>query len=74
MRRWKSISGEFIPIITYIIGLHARTGSPKLVSRVLDVHKGHLCYIVGTVYMEMPLKPNVLEDIGRDVSSYLYLQ
>ncbi|KAI0060886.1 hypothetical protein BV25DRAFT_912021 [Artomyces pyxidatus] len=43
-------------------------GSPKLVPRVLDVLKGQLCYIVGTVYMEMPLKPNVLEDIGRDHS------
>ena len=30
--------------------------------------KGKLCYIVGTVYMDMPLKPNVLEDLARDVS------
>lgn len=44
-------------------------GSPKLVPRVLDVLKGKPCFIVGTVYMDMPLKPNVLEDIGRDVSS-----
>jgi hypothetical protein len=42
-------------------------GSPKLVPRVLDVEKGQLCYIVGTVYMDMPLKPNVMEDIARDV-------
>jgi DNA polymerase delta subunit OB-fold domain len=34
---------------------------------VLDVEKGQLCYIVGTVYMDMPLKPNVMEDIARDV-------
>ncbi|EIN03671.1 hypothetical protein PUNSTDRAFT_139385 [Punctularia strigosozonata HHB-11173 SS5] len=40
-------------------------GSPVLVPRVLDVVKSQLCYIVGTVYMDMPLKPNVLEDIGR---------
>lgn len=44
-------------------------GSPKLVPRVLDVIKGKPCFVVGTVYMDMPLKPNVLEDIGRDVSS-----
>ncbi|KAI0050000.1 hypothetical protein FA95DRAFT_699604 [Auriscalpium vulgare] len=44
------------------------SGSPKLVPRVLDVLKGQVCYVVGTVYMEMPLKPNVLEDIGRDHS------
>lgn len=41
-------------------------GSPKLIPRVLDVVKGQLCLIIGTVYMDMPLKPNVLEDIGRD--------
>ncbi|KAH8998872.1 DNA polymerase alpha/epsilon subunit B-domain-containing protein [Lactarius hatsudake] len=42
--------------------------SPKLVPRVLDVLKGTICFLVGTVYMDMPLKPNVLEDIGRDHS------
>lgn len=35
---------------------------------MLEVTKGKLCYIVGTVYMDMPLKPNVLEDLARDVS------
>ncbi|KAH9175238.1 hypothetical protein EDB89DRAFT_1946121 [Lactarius sanguifluus] len=44
-------------------------GSPKLVPRVLDVLKGNICFLVGTMYMDMPLKPNVLEDIGRNVSS-----
>jgi DNA polymerase delta subunit 2 len=43
------------------------SGKPVLVPRVLDVVKGQLCYIIGTVYMEMPLKPNVMEDIARDV-------
>ncbi|KZT59168.1 hypothetical protein CALCODRAFT_493962 [Calocera cornea HHB12733] len=41
-------------------------GNPKYVQRVLDVQKGELCYIIGTVYMDMPLKPNVLEDISKD--------
>ncbi|KAL5634917.1 hypothetical protein ACGC1H_002818 [Rhizoctonia solani] len=36
------------------------------VPRVLDVVKGHPCYIIGTVYMEMPLKANVLDDIVQD--------
>lgn len=27
-----------------------------------------MCFIVGTVYVDMPGKPNVLEDVGRDVS------
>ncbi|KAK0450621.1 hypothetical protein EV421DRAFT_1161807 [Armillaria borealis] len=43
-------------------------GKPRLVRRVLEVIKSQLCYIVGTVYMDMPLKPNVLEDIARDHS------
>ncbi|KAL1742800.1 DNA polymerase alpha/epsilon subunit B-domain-containing protein [Schizophyllum fasciatum] len=43
-------------------------GSPVHVPRVLEVSKAKLCYIVGTVYMEMPLKPSVMEDIARDHS------
>ena len=34
--------------------------------RVLDVRQGELCWIIGTIYMDMPLKPNVLEDIAKD--------
>ncbi|KAI0665028.1 DNA polymerase alpha/epsilon subunit B-domain-containing protein [Cubamyces menziesii] len=43
-------------------------GNPVFVPRVLDVEKGKLCFIIGTVYMDMPLKPNVLEDVARDRS------
>ncbi|KAG8217429.1 DNA polymerase alpha/epsilon subunit B-domain-containing protein, partial [Butyriboletus roseoflavus] len=43
-------------------------GNPVYVPRVLDVVKSQLCWILGTVYMDMPLKPNVLEDLGRDHS------
>jgi hypothetical protein len=39
------------------------------VDRVLDVRQGQLCWVAGTVYMEMPLKPSVLEDISNDVSA-----
>ena len=46
---------------------HVYPGDPVAVPRVLEVTKGQLCYIIGTVYMDMPLKPNVLEDIARDV-------
>ncbi|KAI5478420.1 hypothetical protein MNV49_005169 [Pseudohyphozyma bogoriensis] len=42
------------------------THKPRHVKRVLDVEQGKLCYIVGTVYMDMPLKPNVLEDLARE--------
>lgn len=38
------------------------------VERVLDVRQGELCWVTGTVYMDMPLKPNILDDISKDVS------
>ena len=37
------------------------------VDRVLDVRQGELCWVAGTVYMDMPLKPNILDDISKDV-------
>ena len=53
--------------IILVCGIRLHLGSPRLVPRVLEVTKGSFCIIIGTVYMDMPLKPNVLEDIGRDV-------
>ncbi|RXK39940.1 DNA polymerase delta subunit 2 [Tremella mesenterica] len=41
-------------------------GKPPLLPRILNLQRSQLCYIVGTVYMEMPLKPNILEDMARD--------
>ncbi|KAK1760852.1 DNA polymerase alpha/epsilon subunit B-domain-containing protein [Echria macrotheca] len=38
----------------------------KKVERVLDVRQGELCWVAGTVYMDMPLKPNILEDVSKD--------
>ncbi|SCV67344.1 BQ2448_5990 [Microbotryum intermedium] len=43
--------------------------SPQHVPRMLDVKAGVECYIIGTVYMDMPLKPNVLEDLAREFCS-----
>ena len=37
------------------------------VDRVLDVRQGELCWVTGTVYLDMPLKPNILDDISKDV-------
>ncbi|GAA6064270.1 hypothetical protein JCM10212_001654 [Sporobolomyces blumeae] len=39
---------------------------PQHVKRLLEVQNGQLCYVVGTLYVDMPLKPNVLEDLARD--------
>jgi len=38
----------------------------RQVDRVLDVRQGELCWVAGTIYMEMPLKPNILDDISKD--------
>lgn len=45
---------------------------PVMVPRVLDVIKSQLCYIIGTVYLHMPLKPNVMIDVARDVCSSIH--
>jgi DNA polymerase delta subunit 2 len=39
------------------------------VDRVLGVRQGNLCWIIGTIFMDMPLKPNILDDISKDVGS-----
>lgn len=44
----------------------------KKVERVLDVRQGDLCWVAGTVYMDMSLKPNILEDVSKDVSNTLF--
>lgn len=44
-------------------------GEPaRRVDRVLDIRQGELCWVTGTVYMDMSLKPNILEDVSKDVS------
>ncbi|GAA5836017.1 hypothetical protein JCM3766R1_005130 [Sporobolomyces carnicolor] len=39
---------------------------PRHVKRLLEIENGKLCYVLGTLYVDMPLKPNVLEDLARD--------
>jgi len=39
---------------------------PKYVERVLDVRQGELCWVVGTVYLELKMKPNVLDDLTKE--------
>jgi hypothetical protein len=46
----------------------------KHVERVLDVRQGELGWVVGTVYMDLPLKPNILEDLARDVYIDVYME
>ena len=36
--------------------------------RILDTRQGDLTWLVGTVYMDMQMKPNILDDIKADLS------
>ncbi len=36
------------------------------VERILEVEPGRLCCIIGTVFVDMPLKPTILDEIGQD--------
>ncbi|KAJ5128713.1 hypothetical protein N7526_006879 [Penicillium atrosanguineum] len=38
----------------------------RRVDRVLDVRQGELCWVAGTIYMDMPLKPNILDDLTKE--------
>ena len=44
----------------------AATAYP-FVDKLLDVEAGRACIVVGTVYMEMALKPNILEEVASEV-------
>ena len=67
VKLWKGLDGNFCAPLQSVMVHDHHLGNPVAVPRVLEVTKGQLCYIIGTVYMDMPLKPNVLEDIARDV-------
>ncbi|KAI8079681.1 DNA polymerase alpha/epsilon subunit B-domain-containing protein [Gilbertella persicaria] len=41
---------------------------PKFVTKMLDVQPGQLCYMLGTVYLEMKAKPNVMHDLEDEES------
>ncbi|CAG8469047.1 3723_t:CDS:10 [Acaulospora morrowiae] len=38
----------------------------KHVDRILDVKSGETCYVIGTVYMDMQFKPNILDDVTKE--------
>ncbi|GAA93956.1 uncharacterized protein L969DRAFT_44736 [Mixia osmundae IAM 14324] len=48
-------------------GSGARSTS-KIVNRVLEVQRDELCIVAGTIYVEMKLKPSVLDEIAIDYS------
>lgn len=42
------------------------------VKRILDVKQGQICFVVGTIYCSMHLKPDVLEELTREVRLFLF--
>ncbi|KZZ95664.1 DNA polymerase alpha/epsilon, subunit B [Ascosphaera apis ARSEF 7405] len=38
----------------------------KAEERVLDIQQGDICWVIGTVYMDLPLKPDILEDMQKE--------
>ncbi|KAJ1343681.1 hypothetical protein BSLG_001756 [Batrachochytrium salamandrivorans] len=40
--------------------------SPHHIPRIVNVRPGVLCYIIGTLFLDMPEKPNILDDVARE--------
>lgn len=36
---------------------------PRYINKILDIQPGELCYMLGTIYLEMPAKPNVMNNL-----------
>ncbi|KAG8901171.1 hypothetical protein FRB99_005504 [Tulasnella sp. 403] len=66
---WDNVPGEwsvYPPEDQNIVLDTTSEGDATYVPRILDVKKGRLTFVIGTVYMDMPLKPSILEDITKD--------
>ncbi|KAI8090635.1 DNA polymerase alpha/epsilon subunit B-domain-containing protein [Thamnidium elegans] len=42
--------------------------NPQYVEKILDIQVGQLCYMIGTIYLEMPAKPNVMKNLQDENS------
>ncbi|CEP14882.1 hypothetical protein [Parasitella parasitica] len=36
---------------------------PRYIRKILEIQPGELCYMLGTIYLEMPAKPNVMNNL-----------
>jgi hypothetical protein len=45
--------------------------SPRYVEKILDIQAGELCYMLGTIYLEMTAKPNVMNNLQDEASIFL---
>ena len=44
-----------------------RGAPPPYIERILDIPPRQVCFVIGTLYASMQLKPDVLQEIARDV-------
>lgn len=44
---------------------------PTYTAKILDIKPGELCYMLGTLYLEMPSKPNVMNNLEDEASIYI---
>ncbi|KAI8375212.1 DNA polymerase alpha/epsilon subunit B-domain-containing protein [Blakeslea trispora] len=42
--------------------------NPQFLSKILDIQPGRLCYMLGTIYLEMTNKPNVMNNLEDEES------
>jgi DNA polymerase delta subunit 2 len=40
---------------------------PEYVGKILDTRADEICYMIGTIYIEMPQKPNVMNNLDDEV-------
>lgn len=60
-KKWTSSKGSFN------INVHSNICAVNFVDRLLEVKPGALSCIVGTMYVDMEFKPNVLQELASDV-------
>ncbi len=47
---------------------------PKYVDKILNLQQNNTCYLIGTLYKDMKLKPNILDEYhAREVCLVLYV-
>ncbi len=73
-QRWSALAGtlkvkENLQICIQLF-LYVRVEKPRHISKILDIQAGQLCYMFGTIYLEMSSKPNVMKHLEDEVRYY----
>lgn len=72
-KRWDALPGQTqFKILEKNLFLTELIEKPVYVQKILDIRPGELCYMLGTVYLEMPAKPNVMNNLEDEVRYIQY--